>query len=154
MRLCHICEQIARADRSIGCLSCRRAICKGCFNSYFGRQLKEPNSLQSITTERCVVCEEKCVCKRCQGRGKSVLLGERAGGMREEWGEGRKLRVEEDMVGEGGFFKGKNIRELPLYLQRLFLKKKVLYSRHEVSLPSSCMIQPEGQESEPVSVER
>ena len=34
---------------------------------------------------------------------------------------------------ETGLFRGRKISDLPLYLQRIYLKKKVLYSKHEIS---------------------
>ena len=50
--------------------------------------------------------------------------------------------LSEDSVPESGLFKGKVIKDLPTYMQRIYLKKKVLYSRHEVCLPSSRLLPP------------
>jgi hypothetical protein len=52
---------------------------------------------------------------------------------------------EEELIPETGLFRGKKISELPLYLQRIYLKKKVLYSKHEISCLSNDKNIPEQQ---------
>ena len=55
---------------------------------------------------------------------------------------------EEEPLAETGLFRGRRVSELPLYLQRIYLKKKVLYSKHEISCLSNDKNIPEQQNAE------
>ena len=44
---------------------------------------------------------------------------------------------EDGTISEYGLFKGKKISELPNFMQRIYQKKKILYSKHLMSAPSN-----------------
>ena len=41
---------------------------------------------------------------------------------------------DEDQVIENGIFKGKTLSKMPAFMQRGFFKKKVIYTKHSMSL--------------------
>lgn len=43
----------------------------------------------------------------------------------------------EEAIQESALFAGKKVTELPGFLQRIFNKKKVIYSKHQISVPAN-----------------
>ena len=55
----------------------------------------------------------------------------------ESQNKGGNFLLEDEPITENGLFRGKKISELPNFMQRIYKKKKILYSKHLMSAPSN-----------------
>lgn len=136
MKPCHICEKIVRTEKSIACLACKKIFCFYCIHRFFPERAdtllaKKEGELPTLRITQCFACVNECKCSKCKNVENVVYLTAVPNSQPE--GSIGGLVNDEEFVPESGLFRGKKISDLPPYLQRIYLKKKVLYSKHEIS---------------------
>lgn len=140
MKPCHICEKIVRVEKAVACASCKKGFCHYCISKYFPERAatllkRDSESLPALKISECFACIKECKCHKCKSVENVVL---QPNGQQSQPSQGMVLSlVGEEEVAEMGLFRGRKVSELPLHLQRIYLKKKVLYSKHEISCLSN-----------------
>lgn len=151
MKICHVCENITKITRCVSCVTCKRSFCFPCISKYFPSHAdqyipKNPaDTLKQIKTKQCLYCLKICRCLKCntpEAIAASFLNPSQA----EEEGKNTNLSMEE-AVHDSVLFMGKKATEMPAYLQRILNKKKVIYTKHQTSVPNNQDIAEEVQNS-------